>query len=134
MFIPAEGIYYDLLNNDVGVGINSQDLMNYAFQQRNIIIASPTTFLAYLQTVLFGNKQAKIAAEAKDIIKKIGELQRHLLSYEDYHNKLGKTLGTAVGHYNDSSKAFKMIDKDIVKINEKTMEIAPLPLDKPSVA
>ena len=133
MFIPAEGIYYDLLNNDVGVGINSTDLMNYAYQQKNVVIASPTTFLAYLQTILFGNKQAKIQEEAKDIIKKIGELQRHLISYEDYHNKLGKTLGTVVNHYNDSSKAFKRIDKDIVKITERASDIEPLTLDKPSV-
>ncbi len=132
MFIPAEGIYYDLLNNDVGVGINANDLMNYAYQQKNVIIASPTTFLAYLQTILFGNKQARIQEQAKDIIKNIGELQRHLVAYEDYHNKLGKTLGTAVNHYNDSSKAFKRIDKDIVKITEKTMDIEPLTLDKPN--
>lgn len=133
MFIPAEGIYYDLLNNDVGVGINSSDLMNYAYQQRNVIIASPTTFLAYLQTILFGNKQAKIQEQTKDIIKNIGELQRHLASYEDYHNKLGKSLGAAFNHYDSSSKAFKRIDKDIVKITGKTMDIEPLTLDKPSV-
>lgn len=133
MFIPAEGIYYDLLNNDVGVGINANDLMNYAYQQKNVVIASPTTFLAYLQTILFGNKQAKIQEEAKDIIKKIGDLQRHLASYEDSHQRLGKTLGTAVGHYNDSSKEFRKIDKDILKITGKTIEIETLTLDKPSV-
>ena len=66
-------------------------------------------------------------------MKKIGELQKHLASYEDYHNKLGKTLGTAVNHYNDSSKAFKHIDKDIVKITDKVSNIEPLTLDKPSV-
>ena len=133
MFIPAEGIYYDLLNNDIGVGVNSQDLMNYAYQQKNVIVASPTTFLAYLQTVLFGNKRAKIQEEAKDIIKKIGELQKHLASYESSHNKLGKTLGTAVGHYNDSGKEFKKIDKDILKITGKTMDIETLTLDRPTV-
>jgi DNA recombination protein RmuC len=133
MFIPAEGIYYDLLNNDVGVGVNANDLMNYAYQQKNVVIASPTTFLAYLQTILFGNKQAKIQEEAKDIIKKIGELQKHLASYEDYHNKLGKTLETTYNHYNNSSKAFRQIDKDIVKITGKASEIEPLTLDRPSV-
>ncbi len=133
MFIPAEGIYYDLLNNDVGVGINANDLMNYAYQQKNVVIASPTTFLAYLQTILFGNKQAKIQEEAKDIVKKIGELQKHLASYEDSHNKLGKTLGTVFNHYSDSHKAFRNIDKDILKITGSSMEIEALTLDKPSV-
>jgi DNA recombination protein RmuC len=133
MFIPAEGIYYDLLNNDIGVGVNSQDLMNYAFQQRNVIIASPTTFLAYLQTVLFGNKQAKIQSEAKDIIKKIGELQKHLASYSEYHDKLGNAIGTVVNHYNTSGKEFRKIDKDILKITGESLELETLTLDKPSL-
>jgi len=132
MFIPAEGIYYDLLNSAVGVGVNSVDLLDYA-SQRGVMMASPSTFLAYLQTVLFGIKRMKIQEEAKDIIKKIGELQKHLASYEDYHGKLGKTLGTAVNHYNDSNKEFRKIDKDILKITGKTMEIETLTLDKPSV-
>ncbi len=133
MFIPAEGIYYDLLNNDVGVGINSQDLITYAYQQKNVIIASPTTFLAYLQTILFGNKRAKIQEEAKDIIKNIGELQKHLASYGEYHNKLGKALGTVINHYNTSGKEFKKIDKDILRITDKSIGLEPLSLDKPSL-
>jgi DNA recombination protein RmuC len=133
MFIPAEGIYYDLLNNDIGTGINSRDLIEYAYQQKNVIMASPTTFLAYLQTILFGNKRAKIQDEAKDIIKKIGELQKHLASYSEYHNKLGNAIGTVVNHYNTSGTKFKMIDKDILKITDDSMNIEVLTLDKPSV-
>lgn len=133
MFIPAEGIYYDLLNNDVGLGVNSRDLIDYAYQQKNVIMASPTTFLAYLQTILFGNKRAKIQEEAQDIIKKIGELQKHLASYSEYHDKLGNAIGTVVNHYNTSGKEFKKIDKDILKITGQNMEIETLTLDKPSV-
>ena len=133
MFIPAEGIYYDLLNSDVGAGVNSVDVMDYAYSQRGVMIASPSTFLAYLQTVLFGIKRMKIQEEAKDIIKKIGDLQRHLASYEDYHNKLGKTLGTAVSHYNASGKEFQKIDKDILKITGKSIKIETLSLDKPNI-
>lgn len=133
MFIPAEGIYYDLLNSNVGTGINSIDLMDYSFQQKNVLIASPSTFLAYLQTVLFGNKRAKMHAELQDIIKNISQLQKHLASYDDYHSKLGKTLGTVINHYNDSHKEFRKIDKDILKITGKTLDIEPLALDKPSI-
>lgn len=133
MFIPAEGVYYDLLNNDVGIGVNSRDLIDYAYQQKNVIMASPTTFLAYLQTILFGNKRAKIQEEAKDIIKKIGELQKHLASYSEYHNKLGSAIGTVVNHYNTSGKEFKKIDKDILKITDASMDIDTLTLERPSV-
>ena len=132
MFIPAEGIYYDLLNSAIGTGVNSTDLLDYA-SQRGIMIASPSTFLAYLQTVLFGIKRMKIQEEAKDIIKKIGELQKHLASYGEYHNKLGNALGTVVNHYNTSGKEFKKIDKDILKITDTSMEIEMLAIDKPSL-
>ncbi|MEK7107074.1 MAG: DNA recombination protein RmuC [Patescibacteria group bacterium] len=128
MFIPAEGIYYDLMNSDIGVGVNARDLIEYAYQQKNVIIASPTTFLAYLQTVLFGNKRAKIQEAAKDIIKNVTELSKHLNAYQEHHNNLGKSLGSVVGHYEKSAKAFRQIDKDVLKMTEE-----PIGLDLESV-
>ena len=60
MFIPAEGIYYDLLVNQVSKGaVNTQNLIEYAYNKRKVIIVSPTTFYAYLQSVLFGFKALK---------------------------------------------------------------------------
>ena len=123
MFIPAEGIYYDLLNNSVGAGVNSRDLIDYAYRQKSIIIVSPTTFLAYLQTVLFGNQRMKVQEAAKDIIKNVSELSRHLKNYEESHNGLGKSLSAAVGHFEKSGKAFRAIDKDVVKITDESMQL-----------
>ncbi|MBI1839122.1 MAG: DNA recombination protein RmuC, partial [Candidatus Colwellbacteria bacterium] len=55
MFIPAEGIYYDLLVNEVGaVKVNTRSLIDYAYTDKHVIIVSPTTFSAYLQSVLYG--------------------------------------------------------------------------------
>ncbi|MCX6757067.1 MAG: DNA recombination protein RmuC, partial [Candidatus Nomurabacteria bacterium] len=43
MFIPAEGIYYDLLVNQVSKGaVNTQNLIEYAYNKRKVIIVSPT--------------------------------------------------------------------------------------------
>ncbi len=123
MYIPAEGIYYDLLNNDVGVGVNARDLIDYAYRQKSVIIVSPTTFLAYLQTVLFGNQRMKVQEAAKDIIKNVSELAKHLKAYEDSHNSLGKSLNAALNHYDKSGKAFKAIDKDVVKITDESMQL-----------
>ncbi len=131
MFIPAEGIYYDLLNNDVGAGVNSRDLIEYATKQKNVIIVSPTTFLAYLQTVLYGIQRQKIQDAAKDIIKNVVELGKHLKAYEDSHNKLGKSLSTAVGHYESSNKAFKRIDKDVLRLTEESMDLELESVDRP---
>lgn len=133
MYIPAEGIYYDLLN-DTSVGVSANDLIEYAYKQKNVLIASPTTFLAYLQTVLFGNQRAKIQEAATDIIKNVSELAKHLKAYEDHHNALGKSLGAAVGHYDKSGKAYRLIDKDIVRITDESMGLELAQAEKPRLA
>lgn len=131
MFIPAEGIYYDLLNSDVGVGINSRDLIEYAYKQKNVMIVSPTTFLAYLQTVLFGNQRQKIQDAAKDIIKNVTELGKHLKAYEESHNKLGNSLNTVVSHYESSGKAFRQIDKDILRVAGESVDLELIGVERP---
>src|SRR3989304_4606432 len=113
MFIPAEAIYYDLLVNQVGaVKVNTRDLIEYAFRDRRVIIVSPTSFLAYLQTVLQGLKALQIEESAKEIRKRVEELGKHLSSYDQFMKKLGANLGTTVNMYNSAYKEFAKIDKD----------------------
>ena len=132
MFIPAEGIYYDLLVNQVGaIKVNTRDLIEYAFKEKHIIIVSPTSFFAYLQTVLQGLRALQIEESAKDIRKYVEMLQKHLLSYDEYMKKLGSNLSTTVNAYNRASKEFGKIDKDVVKITGKTGEIEPLQIEGP---
>lgn len=134
MFIPAEGIYYDLLVNKVGAaGVSSRDLIDYAFKEKHVIIVSPTSFFAYLQTVLQGLRAMQIEEGAKEIRKNIEVLAKHLVSYDGYMQKLGASLGTTVNQYNQSYKEFKKIDKDVVKIAEVESEIEPMLLEKPSI-
>lgn len=124
MFIPAEGIYYDLLVNEVGsVKVNTRSLIDYAYNEKRVIIVSPTTFAAYLQSVLHGFRAFQIEKSAQDIKKNVMQLGRHLKAYEDYHNRLGKNLGTVINHYNASSKEFKKIDKDVVRITKGESQI-----------
>ncbi len=116
MFIPSEGIYYDLLINQVGaVKTNTRDLIEYAFSKK-VIIVSPTSFLAYLQTVLQGLRSLQIEEQVHEVIKNVGELGKHLGAYREYQTKLGNALGTVVNHYNASEKEFKKIDKDVTRI------------------
>ncbi len=132
MFIPAEGLYYDLLVNKIGAGgVSSRDLIDYAFKEKHVIIVSPTSFFAYLQTVLQGLRAMQIEESAKEIRKNIEVLGKHLQSYDVYMQKLGTTLGTTVGHYNAAYKEFKKIDKDVVKISEAESDIEPMQLEKP---
>lgn len=118
MFLPAEGIYYNLLIYNVGtVEVNTQDLIEYAFKKK-VIIVSPTSFYAYLETVIQGLKALQMEASVKEIVKRIEDLGRHLNSYEQFIQKLGGHLSTTVSSYNNASREFKKIDKDIYKITE----------------
>lgn len=119
MFIPSESIYYDLLVNKVGaIQVSSRDLIEYAFKEKHVIIVSPTSFLAYLQTVLQGLRALEIEESAKQIQKNVEKLGKHIQSYEMYHQKLGSSLSTTVNHYNKAAKEFKKVDKDVMKVTE----------------
>ncbi len=132
MYIPAEAIYYDLLVNEVGsIKVNTRNLIDYAYNEKKVIVISPTTFMAYLQSVLYGFKAFKIEESAKEIIKKVDDLGRHLNAYSEYHTKLGNAIGTVSNHYIASNKELKKIDKDVLRISGSSPELATLELDKP---
>ncbi len=130
MFIPAEAVYYDLLINKVG-SVEARDLIEYAIVDKKVIVVSPTSFLAYLQTVLQGLKALQIEESAKEIRKRVEELGRHLGSYETYMKKLGTHLGTTVNMYNSAYKELGKIDKDVLRISGRAAEIEPLSVDGP---
>ena len=106
MFIPSEGIYYDLLTNQVGGG-EDENLIQRAAGKHKVIIVSPTSFLAYLQTVMQGLKALQIEQKAVDIQKR-------------------------VGHYNAGYKELGKIDKDVYRISETKIGIEPELLEKPA--
>jgi DNA recombination protein RmuC len=132
MFIPAEAIYYDLLVNEVGaVKVNTRNLIDYAYNEKKVIVVSPTTFAAYLQSVLYGFKAFKIEETAKDIIKRVNELGKHLKAYEDFVGKMGSSLSTTVNHYNAAYKELGKVDKDITRITGDSPGLEVSTIEKP---
>ena len=132
MFIPHEAIYYDLLVAQVGaVKVNTRDLIEYAFKEKHVIIVSPTSFLAYLQTVLQGLRALQIEESAKEIRKNVEALGKHLGSYEEYMKKLGNNLGTTVNAYNTAYGELKKVDKDVLKISGQAAGVEPQLLERP---
>lgn len=132
MFIPSESLYYDLLIGGVGTGSSARDLIEYAFRDKRVIIVSPTSFMAYLQTVLQGLRSLQIEEQAKDIQIRVGQLGQHIKKFEEYMQKLGGSLGTTVNHYNSAHKELGKVDKDVIKIAGADPSVEPLTLDKPN--
>lgn len=131
MFIPSEAIYYDLLANKIGaVKTATRDLISYAFEKK-VIIVSPTSFVAYLQTVMQGLKSLQIEEQARDIQKRVGQLGKHLGAYNEFMLKLGNALATTVNHYNKAHKELGKVDKDVLRITGESPELETLELDRP---
>ena len=131
MFIPSESLYYDLLINNVGTGGSSRDLIEYAFRDKRVIIVSPTSFLAYLQTVLQGLRSLQIEEQAKDIQIRVGLLGVHIKKFDELLGKMGKSLSTTVNYYNNSYKELSKIDKDVVKISGGSNNAEVVIVDRP---
>lgn len=133
MFIPAEGIYYDLLVNKVGsVKVNTRDLLDYAAREKRVHIVSPTTFYVTLQSLAVGMNAYKIQESTKQIVQNVGVLGNHLRAYEEYFRRVGGNLATTVNSYNLASKELLKIDKDVVKIAGGEVKIEPTLLEKPT--
>ncbi len=133
MFIPSEGMYYDMLIAEIGsMREISIDLIEYAYT-KNVVLVSPTSFYAYLQTILQGLKAIDMKESMSAIIKKVEQLDRHLKTYEINFKKLGGNLATTVGSYNKSSDEFAKIDKDVYRITdgEKGGKLEIKRLEKP---
>ena len=135
MFIPHEAIYYDLIINKIGAlkDENTENLIQRAAAKYHVIIVSPTSFLAYLQTVLQGLKALQIEESAKEIRQRVEELGKHLGAFESFMSKLGGALGTTVSHYNSAYKELKKVDKDVLRVTGTGAGIELQTLDKPSL-
>ncbi|MDD2731647.1 MAG: DNA recombination protein RmuC [Candidatus Pacebacteria bacterium] len=118
MFIPSEAVYYDLLINKVGaIADETSNLLNYALRKK-VIVVSPTSFLAYLQTVLQGLRGQRISEQAQEVIKRVERLGKHIAVYNEFVKRLGANLSTTVSSYNKSYKELAKIDKDVVRITD----------------
>ena len=123
MFIPADGLYQDLLNSRVGsLKINSNELVSYAYLKK-VMIVSPMSLFPMLQITMKALNNLKFEKEIDTIIKNVRNLSNHLASYQLYHDKLGNTLKTVVNHYNKSSDEFGKIDKDISRISNGKIKL-----------
>lgn len=133
MYVPAEGVYYDLLVNKVGSsGANPRSLIEYA-HEKSVIIVSPTTLAAYLHTILQGLRAFRVEKNAERIQEGIDELRKHLRSYEDAHKGMGKHLNTVVNKYDKSSRKLRGIGRDVRKITEGDFELDGVEADNPTL-
>lgn len=133
MFIPSEAVYYDLLINKVGAITEDTNNLIYYAGKKKVVVVSPTSFLAYLQTVLQGMKNQKISEQAQMIIKEVERLGKHMFAYSEYVKRMGDNLDKTVSSYNKAREEFLKVDKDVVKITDGTPQVKIDELDRPHI-
>ncbi len=133
MFIPSEAVYYDLLINKVGVIAEDTNNLIYYAGKKKVIVVSPTSFLAYLQTVLQGLRNQKISEQAQTIIKEVERLGKHLFTYAEHFNRLGQHLDGTVSSFNKAKLEFGKIDKDVIKLTGGESKLELDEVNRPAV-
>jgi DNA recombination protein RmuC len=92
LFIPGDQFLSAALNED-------QDLIEYALSQQ-IILATPTSFVALLKAVAYGWRQLALAENAKEIRGLAEDLYNRLGVFSSHMNKVGRQLASSVENYN----------------------------------
>ncbi len=95
LYVPAENIYYDVINNP--------DLFQYAMQ-RHVIPVSPNSMFAYLQVVVYGLRGLEIEEHARVILEQLSSVQMALGQVQEQYDKLGTHIAHTQSAHADLGK------------------------------
>lgn len=105
MYIPAEAVYYEIVNTPV--------LFDYSSTKR-VLPVSPTTFYAYLRAILMSFEGQKIEKKAREILAAIRAIQKDYNKVEDNISKLQRHLNNAYNMMNNVLTSFTRLGQKIV--------------------
>jgi DNA recombination protein RmuC len=98
MFIPSEGVYYELLLTEDARG---GSLADYC-RSRKVVAISPNVFYAYLQTILMGLRGMRVEENARRLLAGLEGLQKQFEVFAELYEKLGSHLRNAYQNYGEA--------------------------------
>jgi DNA recombination protein RmuC len=113
MYIPAEAIYYEIVNN---LG-RDFDLTEYAMSKK-VVITSPNTIYLTLRTVEHWFKDTQISRQTQEILKRLDRVQQDANKLMDDFRKLGSHLNNAKTAYDSSEKRLGMFSDKVERLKE----------------
>jgi DNA recombination protein RmuC len=116
LFIPGDQFLSAALNEE-------PDLIEYALSEQ-IILATPTSFVALLKAVAYGWRQLALADNAKEIRILAEDLYARLATYVSHMNKVGRQLNSSVENFN---KAVGSLERSVLPGARKFVELGVHP-------
>src|SRR5210317_1277335 len=113
LFIPGDQFLSAALSQE-------PDLIEYALSQQ-IILATPTSFVALLKAVAYGWRQLALADNAKEIRALAEDLYARLATFVSHMNKVGRQLASSVENYN---KAVGSLERNVLPGARKFTELS----------
>lgn len=121
MFVPSDGVYNEIieLSHRKDIPIN---IISYAYSKK-VVVVSPTSFFAYLQTVLLALNTIQVEGHITEMIQYLNESTKYIREFEESMDRVGKNISTLVNSYNKVSDSAKRLSKRIAKVsnNERNL-------------
>ena len=121
MYIPAEAVYQEVLRQE---GDGTFDLFQYALSKK-VVPVSPQSFYAYLQVIVLGLRGLSIEERAREILGRVGQLQRSLVEFNETFDLAVKHLGNAGRQMDEAGRRLARIDAAVGELASTTAEPRP---------
>lgn len=119
MYVPAETVYYEIINN-----IKDADIPSYA-RSKKVFLVSPNTFALSVSAIMHWFKDVQFSRQTKEIIQRLSRIATDGEKISDNFRKLGKHISDSKSAYDDAEKRLSlMVDrvKNIVEIGDNNQE------------
>jgi DNA recombination protein RmuC len=113
MYIPAEAIYYEIINN-IGREV---DIASFSWS-KHIILTSPNGLYKDLRTIEHWFRDTQISRQTQEILKKLARVHQDSEKLMEDFRKLGSHLRNADAAYEDSNKRLSLLDEKVEKLVE----------------
>lgn len=110
MFVPAETVYYEMINN-----LKDVDVADYA-RKKKVILVSPNTFALSVSAIQHWYRDVHINQKTQSIIKKLEGIVADSAKLADDFRKLGNHLSNAQSAYENSEKRLGLMTERVSKV------------------